>query len=834
MRKLYAYIVLAVTLVALSLFSLPGIVDGMKTGIEFKGGFEITYQVLDSEGSEYASVEDKQSARDSALEVVANRLDISGVKSVGITASGDDGIVITVASNSESETLELRQLLTSNAEITFRDSSDTLLATADEVLKENGAKLDYQDGSPVVGLSISNTDVWYNITNYIATSTQDQLMVIWVGYEEGVDSYSNPESQGKIISAATVGQAFYGDVIITGSFDAASAQQMANLIKAGSIDFHLKELSVNTIGAEYGESAFENSLLAGAIGISLVAVLMIVLYGIAGVTSVVSLIVFVIATLLVFNMMNGEYGPDTIAATVISIGMAVDSCVISYERMKEELWKGKSLKKSFVEGNTKSLSTILDGNITTLIAAFALYLFGTRTVKGFAIMLIISTFITMIIMVGFNKFLLGLVCNSSVFENKKSWFGVRMKHVPDIKKGEQQHYFGKFNNLNFRKFFKPFERIFLGIMGLGVIAGIVYQLVFGGFTSFEALNLGINFSEGTKTYFQTIDPTFDSEEKVEDFFRNEVAPNFPDIVIDEIIPDQIIVGEGKGITMNDSDRYYYQETLEKFNVTDAQFVGNTLKVYTVSITYKNALDEGVQEYLDNYLTDMMNELWDYEEEEGIVDMSYNGINFVSPVVGTKTVTNALYSLFFASIFIILYVALRFKLSYSISAIYALVHDSLTMLMVFSLFRIEIDVVFVSAVLAIIGYSVNDTIVIFDRIRELQREDSNPRVDYDSRLNYCNRALQESFTRSIWTSTSTMITVVALLIFGGESSINFNIAMLVGLTIGAFSSLTVAPSLWVKLDTKFAAIADKWKKKRAAKPKVQTGEVEEYTFFGIND
>lgn len=834
MRKLYAYIVLAVTLVALSLFSLPDIIDGMKTGIEFKGGFEITYQVLDSEGSEYASVEDKQSARDSALEVVANRLDISGVKSVGITASGDDGIVITVASNSESETLELRQLLTSNAEITFRDSSDTLLATADEVLKENGAKLDYQDGSPVVGLSISNTDVWYNITNYIATSTQDQLMVIWVGYEEGVDSYSNPESQGKIISAATVGQAFYGDVIITGSFDAASAQQMANLIKAGSIDFQLKELSVNTIGAEYGESAFENSLLAGAIGIGLVAVLMIVLYGIAGVTSVVSLIVFVIATLLVFNMMNGEYGPDTIAATVISIGMAVDSCVISYERMKEELWKGKSLKKSFVEGNTKSLSTILDGNITTLIAAFALYLFGTRTVKGFAIMLIISTFITMIIMVGFNKFLLGLVCNSSVFESKKSWFGVRMKHVPDIKKGEQQHYFGKFNNLDFRKFFKPFERIFLGIMGLGVIAGIVYQLVFGGFTSFEALNLGINFSEGTKTYFQTIDPTFDSEEKVEDFFRNEVAPNFPDIVIDEIIPDQIIVGEGKGIAMNDSDRYYYQETLEKFNVTDAQFVGNTLKVYTVSITYKNALDEGVQEYLDNYLTDMMNELWDYEEEEGIVDMSYNGINFVSPVVGTKTVTNALYSLFFASIFIILYVALRFKLSYSISAIYALVHDSLTILMVFSLFRIEIDVVFVSAVLAIIGYSVNDTIVIFDRIRELQREDSNPRIDYDSRLNYCNRALQESFTRSIWTSTSTMITVVALLIFGGESSINFNIAMLVGLTIGAFSSLTVAPSLWVKLDTKFAAIADKWKKKRAAKPKVQTGEVEEYTFFGIND
>ena len=290
MRKLYAYIVLMFTLLTVTFISLGSIIDGMQTGIEFKGGFEITYQVVDQEGAEYGSAEDKQSARDSALEVVANRLDISGVKSVGITASGDDKIIITVASQNEKETLELRELLTSNAEITFRDSQDNLLATAGDVLKDNGARLDYQDGSPVVGLSISNTDKWYEVTNYVSSSTQDQLMVIWVGYDPEVDSYQNPDSQGKIISAATVGQPFYGDVIITGSFDAASAQKMANLIKAGSIDFKLVELSVSSIGASYGETAFQNSLFAGAIALVAITILMTILYGIGGLTSSVSLL----------------------------------------------------------------------------------------------------------------------------------------------------------------------------------------------------------------------------------------------------------------------------------------------------------------------------------------------------------------------------------------------------------------------------------------------------------------------------------------------------------------------------------------------------------------
>ena len=833
MRKLYAYIVLMFTLLTVTFISLSGIIDSMQTGIEFKGGFEITYQVVDAEGAEYGSAEDKQSARDSALEVVANRLDISGVKSVGITASGDDKIIITVASQNEKETLELRQLLTSNAEITFRDSSDNLLATADDILKENGARLDYQDGSPVVGLSISNTERWYEVTNYVSSSTQDQLMVIWVGFDPEVDSYQNPDSQGKIISAATVGQPFYGDVIITGSFDAASAQQMANLIKAGSIDFQLIELSVSSIGASYGENAFQSSLFAGAIAIIAITILMTVLYGLGGFTSAVSLFIYVIASLLVFNMMNGEYGPDTIAANVISIGMGVDSVIISFERMKDEMKKGKSLSKSFAEGNTKSLSSILDANITTLIAAFALYIFGTRTVKGFAIMLIISIFLTMVIMVGFNKFLVGLLCNSSRFQDKKHWFGIRKKDIPEVNLKETPKVVDFWDKYNFTKIFKPYNKGFGIFCGVGLLFALVWQLVFGaGFQSFEAVNLGINFSEGTKTYFKTIDQNFSTEEGVYVFFSETVAKEFEkdvDIVVE--MPDKVIVGEDTAVKLTNSDQTYYKDILEKYN---ADYSNGYLKVYTVSITFKTEIDDAVKEYLDEYFTTMMNDLWDYDEEEGLIDIEYNGINFVSPIVGRETVKNAFAACGVAILLIILYVALRFKLSYSISAIAALGHDALVVILFFVIFRIEIDIEFISAILSIIGYSVNDTIVTFDRIRELQNEDTDKYVDYNKRLNYTNRALQNTMTRTILTTVSTVLAVIALLIFGSDASINFNIAMTVGLIAGVASSIFMAPGLFVTLDTKFSAIKEKWDRKRASKPKKQTGEAEEYVFFGIND
>ena len=436
-------------------------------------------------------------------------------------------------------------------------------------------------------------------------------------------------------------------------------------------------------------------------------------------------------------------------------------------------------------------------------------------------------------MVVFNKFIVGLLCKSTIFQDKKHWFGIRKKDIPEVNLKETPKVVGFWDKFKFSKVFKPYNKGFGIFCAVGAVFAIVWQLVFGaGFQSFEAINLGINFSEGTKTYFKTIDSNFATEEGVYDFFKVTVTNEFAndeDIVV--AIPDKVIVGEDSTVRLTNSDQVYYKDVLDKYN---ADYENGYLKVYTVSITFKTEIDDAVKEYLDEYFTTMMNDLWDYDEEEGLLDIEYNGINFVSPIVGRETVKNALLAVAVAVLLIILYVALRFKLSYSISAIAALGHDALVVIFFFIIFRIEIDIEFISAILSIIGYSVNDTIVTFDRIRELQNEDNEKYVDYEKRLAYTNRALQNTMTRTILTSVSTVIAVIALLVFGSDASINFNIAMTVGLVAGVLSSIYMAPGLFVTLDTKFSAIKEKMEKKRASKPKKKSTEAEEYIFFGIND
>lgn len=824
MRRFFAFIVLAITILTISIANIPSIAQGMNQGIEFKGGFEILYQVLDQDGEEFVD-SDKASATASASEVISNRIDIAGVKNPQISIEGTDMVRVTIASKNESETASIRELLASNAEITFRDVNDNLLATAGELLQDNGAGLDYQDGSPVVSLKIKDTDLWTEMTTYISgLSDGSNRIVIWLGFEEKYaetnsygftgDSYStvsnNPEAAGKMVSDATVSQTFYSDVIITGSFSAETAQTMANLIAAGTIDFTLKEISVTSVGAAYGSNAFNQSLIAGAIGLGAVAVLMIIFYGIAGVVSAISLVAFVVLILFGFNWLGGEYGPDTIAATVIAIGMAVDANIITFERIKDELYKGKSLRRAFSEGTTKSLSSIMDGNITTLIAAVSLYLFGTRTVKGFATMLIISIFFTVIVMVFISKGLLSLLCQSQFFQNKKNWFGVRNKDIPDVNKGESQHFFGHFAKVDFNKKGKWIALGTSSFAVLGLVVILIMKLATG-----SGLNLGIQFSQGTKLYYMTADSSMSTVEDVKNFFlTNE------DITV---VPDQVIVGTTE-TEVSDAILSLYKTDLDAMN---AKIDGNTLTLYTVSCSFKTELNQDVMTAINAYFGT------DHDTYLDIYDSGFT-LNFVSPIVAASTVKNALYSLSIAVVFIILYIAWRFKWTFSISAIIPLIHDALFMLAFFAIFRIEVNIEFISAVLAIIGYSVNDTIVEFDRVRENIVDSEKKQLTPDERYDIVNKSLQQTIGRSIMTTVSTLLTVIALLIFGSSASTNFNIAMLVGLIAGTFSSVCLAPWIWLRLEVLRDKIKAYRKAKKDARVKVESGEPEEYIFYGIND
>ena len=823
MRRFIAFIILGITLMTMSVINIPSIGDNMNQGIEFKGGFEILYQVLDQNGSEYTDNE-VASAVSAAAEVISSRIDIAGVKNPLITIEGRDSIRVTVASRSEQETRSIRDLLTSNAEITFRDVNDRLLATADQLLEENGARLDYSEGQPVVALDIRDNDLFEEITTFISglSNPEDRRVVIWLGYNEvyaggtnefgfAGDKYKeisqNPQAGNKLVSDATVNQPFFDDVIITGSFSAESAKQIADLILAGTIDFSLQEISVSSVGASYGDEAFNRSIIAGIIGLAAVAALMIYLYGIAGVASAITLFVYVLITLIAFNLLRGEYGPDTIAATVVGIGMAVDANIIVFERIKDELFKGKTLRNAFYEGTRKSLSSIVDANITTLIAGFSLYFFGTRTVRGFATMLIISLFFTMIIVVFLAQLMVSLVAQSQYFQNKPQLFGAKKKYIPDLSKGESRKAFNFFEKFDFFKNIKRYILVPLVIFGIGVVA-------LGGFgiATGEPLNLGLQFSEGTKLYTRSVNPQFSSIDNVYEFFENDPLINSR--------PDLVIVGS-EVITLTAIEIDQNRELLQ-----GAELDGFDLTLYTVSVNYKTQLDNDVIDYLNTIFFDESDK---YSE---LFTSNYT-LNFVSPIVAQQTVRNAFYALLIASLLIVIYVAWRFKFSFAASAIIALIHDALVVFFLFAIFRIEINVEFISAILAIIGYSVNDTIVAFDRLRENINEFEGPKITHNDRVNLVNMSLQQTALRSIITTVSTLLTVIALLIFGSSASVNFNIAMLIGLTAGTYSSVFIAPYFWVVIEDGLEMIREKYFKGKTKADK-KTGDPEEYTFYGIND
>ena len=843
MRRLIAFLIMAFTLVSIAVLNMPGIKNNMNQGIEFKGGFEILYQVKDQNGEEFSDSE-KEIAVSSAADVINNRVDIAGVKNPLISVEGNDMIRVTVASSNEKETEAIRELITSNAQITFRDTQDKLLATADQLLEENGATLNFKDGKPIVQLSIKDPKLFSQITTEVYNSDSPQL-VIWLGFEEeykdGENEYgfkgdsfadleNNKDAKKKLVSAASLHQAFDANttsVIIEGQFEQDEAIKMANLIRAGSINFTLEEVSVSSVGATYGKTAFNQSLIAGLIGLALVSILMISVYGLAGVTSTIMLIVYVVASLVAFNLLKGEYGPDTIAATVIGIGMAVDANIISFERTKDELLKGRTLERAFTEGNKKSFSSILDSNITTLIAALSLFIFGTRTVKGFATMLIISIFFTILIMVVFSKIMLSLLCKSKVFQNHRNWFGVRKKDIPDVSKNENQKYFGKFANINFVKQSKKVCLAALSVIVICLSVGFIHLGVKG-----EYLNLGIQFSEGTKIYFKTLDTQFSTEEGVKKAFSGSLN-EYEALQID-IDLDQVVIGEEK-VKPKLEDIDLYQQILEENDIKfDKEYLtnNNAFKVYTVSINLKEKISNNYIESINKYFETQRDIL--YNEDEGVDILKTNySLNFVSPVVAAQTVQNALKSLFWASLFMIIYIAFRFKLSYSIAAIVALLHDSIIILAIFTAFRVEIGVEFISAILAIIGYSVNDTIVLFDRIRENMKEKGKNPTRSD-REDVINDSLQQTITRSILTTASTLLTVISLIIFGSNASLNFNIAMLIGLVAGTFSSIYIAPTVWTMLNSLSEKIKFKRGEKVKDKKKFELDEPQEYVFYGIND
>ena len=734
--KVIPGILISLVIVISGSLYLPKLMDKINYGLDLQGGFEVLYQVSPIEG------ELNSDMVYNTYKSILKRIDILGVSEPEISIEGEDKIRIRLAGVKNKD--EAREILSSTAVLTFRDPSDNILLTSD-VLGGNAKVSTDNQGRYVISLSIKDKDAFYEATKKVK-DMMDNRMVIWLDFEEGVDSFRKEEKKcgsdsSNCLSAPYVNEAFASDVVIQGNFTKESAKKLTDLINSGALPTKLEEISSRTVEASFGENALNKTLIAGVIGISLVIILMIIIYRFSGFIMGVCFIIYTVCSLYIFYLINGVLTLPGIAAMLLGIGMAADSAIICFERIKEQLKMGNNLSNSFETGNKTSLSSIIDSNITTIIVAIILFILGQSSVKGFATMLIINIIVTVIVMVYLERQILKLFIKTTYFDDKLNLFiGVNKKKITKSKEIEVP-----FKKLNFISIAKKYT---IGILIVIIICGIA--------TIFTKYNLGVDFTGGTSI---TINSDTDLTNDIK-----ELNYTLKDYKIE-----------------NNNSTYIIDEVLNKDEIKN-------LNDYIES-NYKLSSD----------------------------------IYVVSDVVKKELVKNAIKALIISSIAIIIYVSIRFKFNYAISGIIALLHDVVLTILFFGLFNIEINSTFIAAILTIIGYSINDTIVTFDMIRELYKEKKNVKTSEDINK-IVDTSVKRVLSRTILTSVTTIIPVIMLLIMGAREIVNFNIALLVGFIFGTLSSIFVSNYLWSKLEYK-----------RITKPikDDDDDEITEYKVKGIN-
>ena len=745
-RKVIVSVSVMIAIIIGVCFALIPIFKDLKFGLDLQGGFEVLYKVESIDGSKMTK--EKLTA---TYKTLSKRIDSLGVSEPEIILEGNDKIRVKLAGVTNPE--EARNQLSTVATLSFRDTDDNLLMNSD-VLKAGGAKVsEDSSGNPAVLLTVKDKDKFYQVTNKISKKTNNTI-VIWLDYNSEKNSYNNEKqlcgtSESNCLSAATVSEGFASNVIIQGNFEQEEVENLVDLINSGSLPSKVTEISSKTVGASFGDATLTKTLVAGIIGIALIIILLLVVYHFAGLISSIAMLLYTFLVFFVFWLIGGVLTLPGIAALVLGIGMAVDANVITFARIKDELYKGKSLQNAFKEGTKTSLRAILDSNLTTLLVAIIMFKFGESSVKGFATVLIITVMVTMFTMVFITRILLNIFVKTKFFDDKlKLFINIDKKDIPDVSKNEEVKKI-PFKNVNFLKHTK----FFAVLSGIIIIIGAVLMFTRG-------FNLSIDYKAGS-------DITVETNEKVT---KSDINKAMKDL-------DLNLVDYTKG---------------------DSEFVINVDNVLNAKKI------EEINKYFENKYSD-----------------AKVNIGVVSNVVKKELTKNAIISVLFAILGIIIYMSIRFKFSYAISAVIALIHDVLMIFALFSIFHIEISVMFIAAVLAIIGYSINDTIVSFDRIRENINKDK--KYTKDELKEICNLSIRETFVRTIYTSVTTLLPVLALIFLGSSGILTFNLAMLFGLITGTYSSIYIATVLFILFESK-----SKEKKK-----KVYKDDYEEKKVKGVN-
>ncbi len=665
----------------------------IKLGLDLAGGVSITYQVEDENPtSEQMS---------DTIYKLQKRVESYSTEA-SVYQEGDDRITVEIPGVTDANAI--LEELGKPGSLEFQTSDGETFMTGDMVADAQATSYQNELGNKEFVVELTLTDEGATVFGEVTSANVGNNLPIV--YDE------------EVISNPTVNEAITGGKAqISGMDSYEEAETLASSIRIGSLSLQLSELRSNVVGAQLGSAAISTSLKAAAIGLIIVMIFMIIVYFVPGIAASIALAIYtclVIATLYLFEITLTLPG---IAGIILSIGMAVDANVIIFARIREEISSKKTVGSSMDIGFKKAMSAIIDGNVTTLIAAAVLGILGSGTVKGFAYTLAIGIILSMFTALVVTRLILNALF--AVGLRNEKFYGKAKEHIP----------------------FRLVEKkgIFFAISLVVIVAGFIAMGVYG--TNGKALNYSLDFVGGTST----------------------TVPFEESYTIEQVDAEMVPLVEG---VTGDSD------------VQTTQVQGSNQVIFKTRTLTLDEREELNKVFVDNYGVN----------EDEIQSES------ISSTISSEMRGDAFKAVIIAVICMLIYIWFRFSdARFAVSAILALVHDVLVVLTCYAIMRISVGSTFIACMLTIIGYSVNDTIVIFDRIRE----NTKGRKIKDSKdlCEIANKSLTQTLSRSINTSITTFIMVFVLWLLGVSTIRDFALPLMVGLISGSYSSICVATQLW---------------------------------------
>ena len=677
--------------------------DRMKLGLDVKGGVYVVMEAqTDLKGEELRTLMEQTQA------VVEERVNQMGLAEPVVTIEGEKRIRVELPGAEDAQ--EAIEQIGRTAQLQFALADGTIVLDGGNV-KNAEAVMDNDSAGYAVALDFDSegSDLFYEatktaygggVTSVIEGVSNDALMIIL---------------DGQIISAPSVNEPISGgSCSISGSFTQEEASNLAALIKGGALPLELTEVNSSVQSAKIGYNALEMSVYAGIIGLIPVIAIMLIAYRGLGIASALALMFYVLIVLNIMGFMGSVLTLPGIAGFILSVGMAVDANVVIFSRIREEIVAGKTIRVAVQTGFKRAMGTVIDSQVTTLIAAVILYEIGTSAVKGFAFTFMIGIIVSIFTAVVVTQLYVGLLAESKKFSNK-SFFGINKDNKASFNIDRELH-------------FIKHKKVFYIISIVIIVVGI-------GFMGVRGLNYGIDFTGGTMIQM-------DMGEKVDISDVEKAIKEYdldPEIIYSGENNEQIVIRTIESLS-SDQRHEVIHAINEAFGTTDEDVVAQEL---------------------------------------------------FGPSIGKELRNNAILAIILASICMLIYIRFRFaQWKFGGAALLGVLHDVLIVIAFYAIFNITVNNPFIAGILTVVGYSINDTIVIFDRIREnikyMRKGNTEELID---------TSITQTLGRSLMTSVTTLIVMVPLLIMAGDTIREFVLPLMVGIIAGAYSSICVCSPLY---------------------------------------